>query len=63
VVEPVALVALGIKEVGSAGVGRACRWNAVEIEQMQVVKPGQGTRLAVLLDYEGEPGRGVRLVA
>lgn len=49
VVEPLALVALGIKREAMAklsGVPVTCQ----EIEQKDVRKPGQGTSLAVLLD-------------
>jgi hypothetical protein len=49
VVEPIALVALGIKKSCSA------TWSGVpvmsrEIEQSEVRKPGKGTSLAVILD-------------
>lgn len=49
VVEPVALVALGLKKSVAPmwqGVKVTCR----EMERREVVKPGQGTALAVLLD-------------
>lgn len=49
VVEPIALVALGIKRSVAPfwkGVPVECR----EMEQAEVAKPGQGTRLGVLLD-------------
>jgi hypothetical protein len=49
VVEPVALVALGIKKSAAQvwnGVPVTCR----EVNQSEVRKPGKGTSLAVLLD-------------
>lgn len=49
VVEPVALVALGLKKSVAPmwqGVKVTCR----EMSKEEVRKPGQGTRLAVLLD-------------
>lgn len=49
VVEPIALIALGIKKSAAqvwSGVPVQCR----EIEQREIRKPGQGTSLAVILD-------------
>jgi hypothetical protein len=49
VVEPIALVALGAKKAAVpilSGVKVECR----EIEQKEVVKPGKGVRLGVVLD-------------
>jgi hypothetical protein len=53
VVEPVALVALGVKKSAApvvSGVRLECR----EIEQKEVVKPGKGVRLGVVLDTKAD---------
>jgi hypothetical protein len=52
VVEPVALVALGIKK-SVAPVWQGLKVECREIDRKEVVKPGQGTRLGVLLDTKG----------
>lgn len=49
VVEPVALVALGLKR-SAAPVWEGIKVECREIEKKEAAKPGQGTRLGVLLD-------------
>jgi hypothetical protein len=49
VVEPVALVALGIKK-SVAQMWEGVRVECREIEQKEAVKPGKGVRLGVVLD-------------
>lgn len=62
VVEPVALVALGAKK-SIAPVWQGIKVECREIDRMQVVKPGQGTRLGVLLDTKGSQVVACDLVA
>lgn len=49
VVEPVALVALGLKK-SVAPLWQGIKVQCQEISEAQVRKPGQGTSLAILLD-------------